>query len=104
MIWIWIIIPFLFLWASAATFLALRFAMRTLQFDRLWDELNSELESYSSDLERMTRGDILTDHPEVLLFHKRNRRALVAINDALESSRGRRPKEPEVLPNPPVVE
>lgn len=85
-----------------AIVLLVRAARRLLQFDDIWQAIIPELEDYSIDLKGMSSGDILIDHPEIEMFHKRNVRALQSLESILDSVKSVRPKreKPPVLPRP----
>lgn len=83
-------------------------AKRLLQFDALFQRIFLALESYSTDLVRMTSSDldnVLTDHPEVISFHMRNMRARLEVQNALEDIAKivpSRRKKDNSLPRPDV--
>lgn len=87
-------------------YLLYKAARRLLQFDELFQRIGVTLEGYSEDLAKMTSADIdsvLTDHPEVRMFHLRNMAARKDVQNALEEvtrqTPPRRRKAP-ALPRP----
>lgn len=97
----------LFVIALIESWLLFRASRRLLQFDDLFQQTVGVLDSYSSDLGRMSSADldgILVDHPEVTAFHKRNMSARRDIQGALEMLTAvspRRAKRPsKELPRP----
>ena len=92
---------------SGLCYVLVRLSQRLLQFDSLFQDVMSILDSYSTDLVRMTSADIdsvLTDHPEVISFHMRNTRASLEIKRALgEISKITPPRrKAPALPKPDV--
>lgn len=74
--------------------LLVRASRRLLQFDDLWERAAGVLFDYSDDLQVMLSSDLLTDNPEVLAFHRRNKAALEQLRVAAESFGGRRRGDP----------
>lgn len=94
----------LLLTQTVTAVLLFRATKRLLDFDFIWNSIVEELITYEEDLEKMSSGDILIDNPDVMAFHKRNRKALRAVSAAVKSvveTRAPRPAKP-VLPRPEV--
>lgn len=95
---------FLILTNALAVYVAVRFAKRTIEFDKFCSYIVAELSSYGTDLTEMMKGDLLTDHPEVLKLHSRNKHALDVISNAARSIVEVRPKvDKKALPRPEIV-
>lgn len=89
--------------ASVGWYLFYRSARVMFEFDQLFGDLTTVLMTYSDDLARMSKGDLLLDHPEVRAFHKRNLLALQEINAVLDNvKKGRLEAPKENLPRPVV--
>lgn len=78
---------------------------RLLQFDDIFQGIMPVLDSYSKDLEEMSSADldgILTDHPEILAFHRRNLAAKRDIESVVDSvtKMGPERREAPALPRP----
>ena len=84
--------------------LLFRGGRRLLQFDDIFQEILPELQNYSADLRKLSSGDLLLDHPEVVTFHKRNLRALKSLESIIDSVASVTPKQvkPLALPRPEV--
>ncbi len=82
--------------------LLFRATRRLLQFDDIWRSILPELQSYTIDLKKMASGDVLQDHPEVVKFHRRNLRALKALESIVDSIVNEQPAVPPqpALPRP----
>ncbi len=96
-----VILVLLTLIASGGWYLFYRTAAALFKFDAAWTGLMKELQTYSIDLKRMASGDLLTDHPEVLAFHKRNMGVLEAIERVVADAKIE-PVGQRQLPRPDV--
>lgn len=80
-----------------------RAVTRMLQFDSILQRIVDTLDSYSTDLIRMSSADIdgiLVDHPEVLRFHQRNMKARAEVMGAIEDVTRETPRRRKA-PAPP---
>lgn len=101
----WILVVFLLLVCSGLVWLLLRAARRLLEFDELLRIIIDPMQEYQAELAKIATAEgLLTDHPEVVAFHRANVVMLAKINAAITSVKEARPQEPEVKGNPPVVE
>lgn len=102
----WVVLCLLGMPLVTCAYLLRKATLRLLQFDMIWDMVTGDLLEYERDLRRMSSGDLLVDHPEVLAFHRRNQAALRAVSEGLRQivdARGVQPPgPPEVLPRPEV--
>lgn len=98
-----IVIVLLTLFAGAGWYLFYRSVNVMFNFDQLFGEVTDVLQRYAVDLAKMSKGDLLIDHPEVRAFHKRNLVALEEINAVLEEvKKGRHEGPKELSPRPDV--
>ena len=87
---------------GAGWYAAVRSIKVMLRQDTDWSEVVELLGEYGYELEKLTSGDILTDHPEVLKFHKLNMMVLGRIAKVVESNRRRVEEPKQKLPRPDV--
>lgn len=100
---IWILVVVLLIVGGIGWYLFYRSVKVMFEFDQILGEVGSVLSSYSQDLEKLSSGDLLLDHPEVRAFHKRNLLAVQEINTVVEEIKRGRPETPrEMLPRPDV--
>lgn len=98
---------FLFLLLALASYLAVRFAKRVIQYDEIFEKIGPVLEAYSNELKRTLSQGLLEDHPEVRAFHKLNMFALAQIEAVTQDVTSVAPKKKQKLPRnalPPLVE
>jgi hypothetical protein len=99
----WILLVIATLAGATGWYLFYRSVKIALGFDEFFQAVFGVLSSYSVDLAKMSKGDLLLDHPEVRAFHRRNLLALQEINAVLEDIKQGRPEAPkENLPRPDV--
>lgn len=100
---IWIVITLLLVVAATGWYLFYRSVRVMFSFDQILGEVARVLSSYSQDLEKLSSGDLLLDHPEVRAFHRRNILVIEEINTVVEEIKKGRPETPkEMLPRPDV--
>ena len=99
----WIAFTLLVVIAGMGWYLFYRSAKIAFGFDEFFQSVFTILSTYSEDLTRMSKGDLLLDHPEVRAFHKRNLQTLQEINVVLdEIKQGRSEAPKEIGPRPDV--
>jgi hypothetical protein len=103
---LWFIIFVLLVISVAEGYLLLRAGRRLLEFDELMEVIFDPMQEYQAELEKITSAEgLLTDHPEVVAFHRANVIMLARINSAITSIGETRPqKKQEVKGLPPQVE
>lgn len=100
---IWVLVIFLTVLCGIGWYLFYRSVKVMFQLDQMISAIIPVLSSYSQDLDRMSTGDLLTDHPEVKTFHRRNLLALRQINEVIdELKQGREQPPKKELPRPDV--
>lgn len=97
-----VLIILLILIGGTGWYLAIRSMRVMLNQDQNWSDVVELLWEYATELEKLTSGDILTDHPEVLKFHRLNLVVLGKIKEVVESNRRRVEEPKQQLPRPDV--
>ena len=86
--------------------LLVRATRRLLQFDELLQIIIDPMRDYQAELEKIATAEgLLTDHPEVIAFHRANMTMLAKIDAAITllKEEGPPPQEPDVRALPPQV-
>jgi hypothetical protein len=101
--WFCLFIFFLLL-SVALGFACYRLAVRLLQFDEVFSSISPVLQMYGEELLKMSKGDLLIDHPEVRAFHQLNVGMLKSLEFLTNSVTSVKPKPKKpALPRPVVV-
>lgn len=84
--------------------LLLRATRRLLEFDELFRVIIDPMQEYQDELSKIAKAEgLLTDHPEVIAFHRANVIMLAKIESALKTLKEGRPEQTEVKGLPPQV-
>lgn len=101
----WILVVILLLVSGVLGYLLVRAARRLLEFDDLMQVIVEPMQEYQEELAKIAQAEgLLTDHPEVISFHRANVIMLAKIRSAIASIQEVRPQRDEVKGLPPQVE